>query len=71
LEQISEAAQAEEENEHSDECLNIFIQETKKTTTWEFSEEEEEAIDNIILDDLYKQIEALETRVIVQGMHIQ
>jgi hypothetical protein len=71
LEQISNASQAEEENEHSNEWLNIFSQETEKTATWEFSEEEEEAIDNISLADLYEQIEALETRVIVQGMHIQ
>jgi hypothetical protein len=101
LEQISEAAQAGEENEHSKECLdafsqeaeeavalkltaeeageddehseewlNIFSQETEKTATWEFEAEEEET-DNIILTDLYEQIEALERRVKVQGMHIQ
>ena len=33
--------------------------------------EEEEEANNISLADLYEQIEALERRVIVQGMHIQ
>jgi hypothetical protein len=67
-----EAAQAEEEDEHSEEWLNIFSQETEKTAALELAEvEEEEEVDNISLADLYEQIEALERRVIVQGMHIQ
>jgi Cu2+-containing amine oxidase len=71
LEQVFETTQAEEENEHSEEWLNIFSQETEKTATWEFAEEEEEEADNISLADLYEQIEALERRVKVQSMHIQ
>jgi hypothetical protein len=33
--------------------------------------EKKKKVDNISLADLYEQIEALERRVIVQGMHIQ
>jgi hypothetical protein len=49
LEQVFETAQVEEEedDEHSEEWLNIFSQETEKTATWEFAEEEEEEADNI------------------------
>jgi hypothetical protein len=71
LEQVFETAQAEEEDEHSKEWLNIFSQETEKTAALELAEEEEEEADNISLVDLYEQIEAMERRVIVQGMHIQ
>jgi hypothetical protein len=72
LEQTLEAAQAEEEDEHSEEWLNTFSQEAEKTATLELAEvEEEEEADNISLADLYEQIEALERRVKVQGMHIQ
>jgi hypothetical protein len=56
---------------HSEEWLNIFSQETERTATWEFVEEEEEEVDNISFVDLYEQIKALERRVKVQGMHIQ
>jgi hypothetical protein len=64
LEKISEAAQGEEEedDDYSKEWLNIFSQEAKKTATWEFAAEEEEA-DNIFFVDLWEQIEALEERV--------
>jgi predicted DNA-binding protein len=64
------AEEAEEDDEHSKEWLNIFSQETEKTATWEFVAEEEEAY-IISLADLYEQIEALERRVKVQGVHIQ
>jgi hypothetical protein len=64
-------AQAEEEDEHSEEWLNTFSQEAERTATWEFAEEEEEEADNISLADLYEQIEALEERVKVQSVHIQ
>jgi hypothetical protein len=63
--------EVEENDEHSEEWLNIFSQETERTATWEFAEEEEEEADNISFANLYEQIEALERRVIVQGMHIQ
>jgi hypothetical protein len=65
------AEEAEEDDEHSEEWLSIFSQETEKTATWEFATEEEEEADNICFADLWKQIEALERRVIVQGVHIQ
>jgi hypothetical protein len=32
------AEEAEEDDEHSEEWLNIFSQETEKTATWEFAE---------------------------------
>ena len=72
MEQTWEAAQAEEDDEHFEEWLNIFSEEIENTAALELAEvgEEEEA-DNISLADLYGQIEALERRVIVQGMHIQ
>ena len=73
LEQISEAAQgeAEEDDEHFEEWLNIFSQEAKKTATGEVAEAEEEEEDNIFFADLWEQVEALEERIKVQGMHIQ
>jgi hypothetical protein len=99
LEQTLEAAQEDEENEHSEECLNIFIQEAvaleltakeaeeddehseewlnifsqeaEETATGEFAAKEEEEADNICLLIYGNQIEALEERVKVQGMHIQ
>jgi hypothetical protein len=100
LEQISEAAQEEEENEHSEEWLNIFSQEAEeatalkltaeeedehseewlkifsqeaeRTATWEFAEgRRRRRADRISFVDLCEQIESLERRVIVQGMHIQ
>jgi hypothetical protein len=64
-------AQIEEDDEHSEEWLNLFSQETEKTATWEFAEEEEEETESVSLVDLYEQIEALERRVKVQGVHIQ
>jgi len=68
LEQTLEVAQEEEEDdEHSKKWINIFSQETKKTAVFELVEE----ADNIILADLYEQIEDLDKRVIVRGMHIQ
>jgi hypothetical protein len=42
LEQVLEAAQAEEEDEHSEEWLNTFSQEAEKTATLELAEAEEE-----------------------------
>jgi hypothetical protein len=63
------AEEADDDDEHSEEGLNIFSQDIEKTATWEFVEEEE--TDNISLTDMYEQIESLERRVKVQGMHIQ
>jgi hypothetical protein len=71
LEQVLEATQAEEEDEHSEEWLNTFSQEAEKTATLELAEAEEEEADNMSFVDLCEQIESLERRVIVQGMHIQ
>jgi hypothetical protein len=72
LDQTLEATQVDEEDdEHSKEWLNILSQETEKTATWEFVVAEEEEADNISFVDLYEQIEDLERRVKVQGMHIQ
>jgi hypothetical protein len=58
-------------NEHSEEWLDIFSISAEKTATWEVAEAEEEDTDNICLTDLWGQIEALEERVKVQGVHIQ
>jgi hypothetical protein len=44
----------EAEDEHSEEWLDIFSQETEKTATWEFVEEEEEEADNFCFADLYE-----------------
>jgi hypothetical protein len=64
--------EAREDNEHSEEWLNIFSEETEKTATGEFveEEEEEEAYNNCFADP-WEQIESLEERVKVQSMHIQ
>jgi hypothetical protein len=71
LEQVFETTHVEKEDKHSEEWLNIFSQETEKTVAFDLAEEEEEEAYNISLVDLYEKIEALERRVIVQGMHIQ
>jgi hypothetical protein len=64
LEQTLEAAQVdEEEDEHSEESLDVFSEKAE-------AEEEEEA-DNICFADLWEQIKSLEERVKVEGMHIQ
>jgi hypothetical protein len=39
LEKTLEAAQADEEDEHSEEWLNIFSKEAEGTATWEFAAE--------------------------------
>jgi hypothetical protein len=56
------AEETEEDDEHSEEWLSIFSEETERTATWEFAAEEEEA-DNICFADLWEQIESLEERV--------
>jgi hypothetical protein len=61
----------EEESEHSEEWLSIFSNAAEKTATWEVAEAEDEEADNICFVELWDQIEALEERVKVQGMHIQ
>jgi hypothetical protein len=50
---------------------HIFSHEAEKTATGEVAEAEEEEADNICFADLWDQIEALEERIKVQGMHIQ
>jgi hypothetical protein len=74
LEQMLEASQAEEGDEHSEEWLKIFSQEAEKEKTAALelaAEEAKEETDNMSFVDLCEEIEALERRVIVQGMHIQ
>jgi hypothetical protein len=65
------AEEAEREEEHSEEWLSIFSHEVENNATWEVAEAEEGDTDNICLVELWEQIEALEDRVKVQGMHIQ
>jgi hypothetical protein len=64
------AEEAEKEEEHSEEWLSIFSHEVETNATWEVAEAEGDT-DNICLTELWEQIEALEDRVKVQGMHIQ
>jgi hypothetical protein len=63
--------EVEEDDEHSEECLNIFSKEAEKIATGELAVEEEEGADSICFADLWDQIESLEERVKVQGVHIQ
>jgi hypothetical protein len=65
------AAGAEEENEHSEEWLDIFSREAENTAARELAAADEEETDNICFADLWEQIEALEERIKVQGVHIQ
>jgi hypothetical protein len=65
------AEEAEKEEEHSEEWLSIFNHEVENNATEEVAETENEDTDNICLAELWEQIEALEDRVKVQGMHIQ
>ena len=74
LEHVFEAAQAEEENEHSEECLISFSQEVEEAAALKMTVEEaakEEEPDSIFFAYLYEHIKALERRVKVQGIHIQ
>jgi hypothetical protein len=64
-------AEAEKEEEHSEEWLSIFSHEVENNATEEVADTENEDTDNICLAELWEQIEALEDRVKVQGMHIQ
>jgi hypothetical protein len=61
----------EGEDEHSEEWLNIFSQDIEETATWEFAAEGGEEADNIFFVDLWQQVETMERRVKVQGVHIQ
>jgi hypothetical protein len=59
-----EEEEAEEESEHSKECLNAFSDEAEETAMWEFAAgAEEEEADSICFTELWQQIEALEERV--------
>jgi hypothetical protein len=66
-----EAEDEEEDDEHSEEWLDIFSCEAEKNATEEVAEAKEEETDSICFADLWEQIEALEERVKVQGVHIQ
>jgi hypothetical protein len=46
--------ETEGEDEHSEEWLNIFIQEDENTATREIAEVEEEGADNICFADLWE-----------------
>jgi hypothetical protein len=70
LELTAEGAD-KEDDENSEEWLNIFSHEAEKVATGEVAEVEEEGADSICFADLWEQIEALEERVKVQGVHIQ
>jgi hypothetical protein len=63
--------EAEKEEEHSEEWLSVFSHEVENNATEGVAETENEDTDNICLAELWEQIEALEDRVKVQGMHIQ
>jgi len=67
LEKISNASQAEEGNDHSEEWLKFFSQkyETETTATLELVATEEEEADSMSFADLCDKIESLERRVIV------
>jgi hypothetical protein len=64
-----EASQVEEEDENSEEWLNLFSQEDDKTATMKLTVKEE--VDNIDFSYLCEYIEFLERREEVQSMHIQ
>jgi hypothetical protein len=49
----------------------FFSHEVEKTATGKVVEAEEEEVDNICFANLWEQVESLEERVKVQGMHIQ
>jgi hypothetical protein len=67
-EKTSESSQAvEEEEEHSTELLRIFSQEVEQEMTAELKPAVEEEADNMDFVDLYKELESLERRVIVQS----
>ena len=66
-----EFAAKDEEDEHSEEWLDIFSHEAEHNATEEVTEVEEEDTDNICFADLWDQLEALEERIKVQGVHIQ
>jgi hypothetical protein len=64
-------AAEKEEGEHSVECLSVFSHEVENNAIQGVAETENEDTDSICLAELWEQIEALEDRVKVQGMHIQ
>jgi hypothetical protein len=70
LEQTLEVAQAEDD-ENSEEWLDTFSQVAERTAAFELAKEEEEEANSISFANLCEQIEALERRVMLQGMHIQ
>jgi hypothetical protein len=63
--------ESEKEEEHSEEWLSVFSHEVENNAIEGVAEIENEDTDNICLAELWEQIEALEDRVKVQGMHIQ
>jgi hypothetical protein len=65
------AEEIEGGNEHSEEWPDIFNISAEKTATWEVAEAEDKEADNTCFSDLWDQLEALEEKVKVQGMHIQ
>jgi hypothetical protein len=67
--EYSEAIEEEEEN--STEFLIILSQEDEQEMTATLKPRTEEATCNMDFVDLYKELEALERRVIVKSHHIQ
>jgi hypothetical protein len=67
----------EAEDENSTKWLKIFSQEAGQEiiavleTVEEEEEEEEEEADNMDFANLYEELEALERKVMVKGLHIQ
>jgi hypothetical protein len=57
--------------EHSAKLLKIFSQEAEQEMTVVLEPATEEEADNINFVDLYKELESLERRIMVQSLHIQ
>jgi hypothetical protein len=59
------------EEEHSTEMLKIFSQEAEQEMTVALKPAAEEEVDIMYFVDMYKELEALERRVMVQSLHIR
>jgi hypothetical protein len=59
------------EEEHSTEMLKIFSREVEQEMTVALKPAEEEEVDITYFVDMYKELEALERRVMVQSLHIR
>jgi hypothetical protein len=59
------------EEEYSTEMLNIFSQEAEQKMTVALKPIAEEEVDVMYFVDMYKELESLERRVMVQRFHIR